>query len=300
MDLGLENRTCSGGCGKTFRVLPSSSQRTARSDCAHTCGKAPWTEPQLNRLKRGSLVAGAPEETPQEAERMAKAKVETDRMKAYAAAPSPVQKSNNIKQPVVQMKVVSTPELSPEPEPGAQSNPGDERMRLWLAAVDRAKRAVSDLHTARAVIVKLAREVCDIHWGGGDHWTEHEGVFTARRFAKEIGINYKTMMNWMRVWREIADETKPGEWKDEDFKYAQQAIKRCGAQSDRKKRLGEFRRLRDGQKSVFRLSIIIQWARSHRNFLKSANHKDLDPNDLLALRELASDTVRVIDERMKP
>lgn len=63
--------------------------------------------------------------------------------------------------------------------------------------------------------------------------------------------------------------------------------------------LDEFRKLRDGKRGTFRLSIMIQWARSHRNYIKAAGAKDLDHDELLALRELAADTVRVIDERLK-
>jgi len=39
--LVLEERICSGGCGKVFRVMPGSKQRTARGECKIVCDPDP-------------------------------------------------------------------------------------------------------------------------------------------------------------------------------------------------------------------------------------------------------------------
>jgi len=55
--LNLEERTCEGGCGKTFKVLPQSPHRFARSDCQHYCKGEPMNR-DIKRRKAFSPLYG--------------------------------------------------------------------------------------------------------------------------------------------------------------------------------------------------------------------------------------------------
>lgn len=282
-DYILETRTCAGGCGKQFKCLPTSSARNARSDCDQVCGGKPWLPEQIRIAQRAGMMPSVSS---------------IEKSKAAQAHVAKIKEAEREKRPPLQVAPAESPKKG-EVVPAAASLAGDERMRLWLECVEQAKRQVGVMYEARAEIVRLARRVCDIEWGGGNHWSDHEGVFTAKRFAKEVGIKYKTLMGWLRVWREVVDHLPPGEWEDEDYKYAQQTIKRLGANANAKQRTGEFRRLRDGQKNdkpTFRFAVILQWARSHRNFLKTVKKNTLPKDDLLAMRELCENTVQIIND----
>jgi hypothetical protein len=285
--LQLEERVCAGGCGKTFRCLPTSKATTARSDCAHVCKREPLSVAQA-RVRQATGVTPPPEVVERIEERRSAGKRAGMAIVAAVAAAA-----------ALAPPVAPADQPAPPPVVATVERDGEDKMTLWLRCVDEAKQEVSKLHAARARIVDLALRCCDIQWGGGAHWSGHEGVYTARRFAKEIGVNYKTLMNWLTARRVVADNLPPGEWKEEDFRFAQRAIKRLGAAAPRQKVLDEFRRQRDGAKTKYKLGSIVQWARSHRNFIKASNVAELPRDDLLALRMLCADTVALIDTKIK-
>lgn len=282
--LQLEERVCAGGCGKRFRCLPTSKATTARSDCAHWCKREPLTDEQARIRKLAGIAPSAEALERIEGKRAAGRRAGIAAVAAVAAA----------------ALAAPAPAAPPPPPPPivAEAEP-EEKMAVWLACVDAARAEVAKLHAARARIVDLCLRCCDIQWGGGAHWSGHEGVYTVRRFSKEIGVNYKTLMNWVTARRKVADHLEPGEWREEDFRFAQRAIKRVGPAAPRQKVLDEFRRQRDGAKTKYRLGSIVEWARSHRNFIKASNVAELPRDDLLALRTLCADTVALIDTKIK-
>ena len=105
-------------------------------------------------------------------------------------------------------EVPAAPEAVPVPEPSpiepvSKLSSEDKR---WQEYVDRAKSYISKMAQHRLDIAMLALEVCDIRWGGGDHWANHEGTYTLKRFAEEIGLNPKTLSGWVRVKRNVIDK----------------------------------------------------------------------------------------------
>lgn len=62
----------------------------------------------------------------------------------------------------------------------------------------------------------------------------------------------------------------------------------------------EFRRLKgtESGKKEFRLATVIQWARSHRNFVRRSTLAEYPVLELKALRDLCLDTARLIDEHL--
>lgn len=76
----------------------------------------------------------------------------------------------------------------------------------WEEAITQAKVCISNMSKSRLKVAELALEVCDVRWGGGAHWANHEGTYTLKRFAEEIGLNPKTLSNWVRVKRNVHDK----------------------------------------------------------------------------------------------
>lgn len=189
-----------------------------------------------------------------------------------------------------------------------------EKTKLWVAAIEDAKRCVANLHKHRANIVKLCLKSCDIHRGGGHHWSNHNGVFTARRFAEEIGVEYKTLMNWIRCWRDIVGELQAGEWKDDHYKYAQQTVKSLGQDATPKERVAAFRKLRDshvpvthprtGKEKVvekghaYKLTSTLHWMKSHKAFLSKTPARELDQELLQQIRDVLKETLAVVSDKL--
>ncbi len=55
-DIELETRTCDGGCGKTFRVMPNSPHRQASANCAWFCKGKKRTNEEIRRGNRHGIT----------------------------------------------------------------------------------------------------------------------------------------------------------------------------------------------------------------------------------------------------
>lgn len=173
------------------------------------------------------------------------------------------------------------------------------KARVFNACVEAGKVHIADRHVFRTRIVDLCLKCCDIDWGGGAHWSGHEGVYTARRFAKEIGFNYKTLMSYVRIKRHVIDRLETGEWDEKHYRFAHRAMWELGVKGDPQDLLVEFRRMRDSAKQSYRLAVILQWTRSHISFIRRAKMEDLRLEDLERLKELYADMSTAIEERLK-
>lgn len=80
----------------------------------------------------------------------------------------------------------------------------------WQSYVTRGQDIVSRIAKDRLLLAELAVEACEITHGGGSHWSGFKGVYTLTRFAKEIGINYKTLHNWVRLKQNVYDKLIQG------------------------------------------------------------------------------------------
>lgn len=81
------------------------------------------------------------------------------------------------------------------------------RERLWKECVSAAKLLVKQQDEMRFKIVDLANKCCIVHHGGRSTYER----YTVIRFAKEVGITYKTLTEWMRVKRNIYDNLEEGQ-----------------------------------------------------------------------------------------
>ncbi len=80
--------------------------------------------------------------------------------------------------------------------------PGEtRRQKLWDMCVSEAKELVKLRQEMRWDIVKLAEKCCVVHHGGHNA----ELRYTVKKFAAEIGITYTTLIEWMRLKRQVFD-----------------------------------------------------------------------------------------------
>lgn len=72
-------------------------------------------------------------------------------------------------------------------------------LELYNKYIHRAKHLLETIKSYQIEIVKMVLEVCDIRHGGISH-----DVFTIKRFALDIGMNPKTLQNWVREYKNVA------------------------------------------------------------------------------------------------
>lgn len=76
-----------------------------------------------------------------------------------------------------------------------------KREKLWKECVQEGKVLAKMNQESRLKIVKLAEKCCVIHFGGRNF----ENRFTVTNFANEIGINPHTLLEWIRLKKNVLD-----------------------------------------------------------------------------------------------
>lgn len=79
------------------------------------------------------------------------------------------------------------------------------RERIWKDCVEEAKSLVKISNETRFKIVALAEKCCVIHHGG----KPSRDRYTLTRFATEIGMTPKTLMEWVGLKKHIFDNLTP-------------------------------------------------------------------------------------------
>lgn len=99
----------------------------------------------------------------------------------------------------------------------AKVSESDRRIRLvrgdetdkerWLRCVHDARLLVMKRDHAKMKICELCLEACggEIKWGGGGHWSGFKNQMNVTKFATDIGIHPKTLLEWMAVKRYVYD-----------------------------------------------------------------------------------------------
>ncbi len=103
----------------------------------------------------------------------------------------------------------------------------------WNSYVLRAKKIHKRMTKDRLEIAKLAIEACDIRHGGGAHWKNFEGIYTLNKFAHEIGVNYKTLHRWVKIYRLIKTQVPTPEWDESNWSAANRAASRISQKTPR-------------------------------------------------------------------
>lgn len=79
----------------------------------------------------------------------------------------------------------------------------------WDRCVNEAKLLIVSRDAARIRICELTLEACgEITWGGGGHWSGYANQLTVTKFANEVGIKPRTLLEWLAVKRYVHDHLK--------------------------------------------------------------------------------------------
>lgn len=123
---------------------------------------------------------------------------------------------------------------------GWEKEPDAEKR--WRECIEQAKVHVFRMKTARFVICELAIKACDIRWGGGYHWDDNPNQYTLKNFAEEIGVHYKTLQNWVGVYRWAKQKLKDEKWGESDYEALRHAKQEAGRHSSPTKAKRAFKR----------------------------------------------------------
>jgi len=82
------------------------------------------------------------------------------------------------------------------------SNQQELSIKKFKENVRKARQYVNNYDKVRFVIAGLAQEVCDLSHGG----RKVDGVFSIANFATHCEINPKTLYDWIRIKRNVADK----------------------------------------------------------------------------------------------
>jgi len=158
----METRTCAGGCGKKFRVSVGSHHKTALSDCETRCKGLP--RPKEARRREFNTYPALDV-------------LENATKYDKGILPEPLRDRSNRQSP---------------------RSGGDYDLE-WKRCTEWARTLMLTINKQRIKIADLALSVCDIQHGGGNHWSGFKDVRTLKQFAKDSGMKYKTLSNWVQV-----------------------------------------------------------------------------------------------------
>lgn len=74
--------------------------------------------------------------------------------------------------------------------------------KKWTTCVAKAREIHRTLDLPQLEIAKIALEACTITWGGSKKKIA-ENQHTITRFANEIGVNKKTLSNWVAAYKNV-------------------------------------------------------------------------------------------------
>jgi hypothetical protein len=280
-DIRMQLRKCCGTCGRTFKVHPNSKQTRA----SKTCGCIPEQNEKPIVLEESVSTMKIPIYEKKE-------KKENHIPRTEQRDPIiVVDKSGNIKKEDVvkekrPLKIVGVDrQLDPK--------------KKWEELVNRAKAKIKTMHKARMEIAEIAVEACDILWGGGAHWNKFKGVHTLKDFAKEAGIHYKTLAQWVRIKRNIKDKLPPSVWQDDKYMIAMRADRKVKRDMNSKEvqRIYEQELLRDNDSHILlqglkRVSSLRYFIYQHAKFIQ------LPKDELIELRDYCQDIVEKINAEL--
>lgn len=72
-----------------------------------------------------------------------------------------------------------------------------QQKKIWAECLSEASRLLDRSIKIRMKIADLAIKACDIRQGGGGHWDGFANQYTLKAFAEELGLNRKTLYNWV-------------------------------------------------------------------------------------------------------
>lgn len=89
----------------------------------------------------------------------------------------------------------------------------DKLEERWTRYVTNAKGFVKAMQQNRMDIAKCAVEATNIEGNGYGRGKK----FTVEKFSQEIGVNYKTLLEWIQVYRNVVAKLPEGTYTGKDF-----------------------------------------------------------------------------------
>lgn len=90
---------------------------------------------------------------------------------------------------------------------------------LWKKCVAEGRLLLMSRQDTKKRICDIAMEACQIIHGGGGHWSNFQNQTHLRRFATEIGMNPKTLGNWMVIRRHVYNHL-PEKYQGDNFSWS--------------------------------------------------------------------------------
>ncbi len=156
----------------------------------------------------------------------------------------------------------------------------------WINCIERAKHIKDMVKNNRLLIADLAIEACDIVHGGGAHWTNFSKQRTVTNFSNAIGLNTKTLYEWIKVKTYVVnklpsdtDYSNPKLWTI--LRTVQEKVEK-DTEAAQVKSIYNFEINRRGIHA--KIKHVIKTTKHVRNFLKKNTLEDLHSDDLLELQ----------------
>lgn len=89
-------------------------------------------------------------------------------------------------------------------------------LKDWEIAIRKARQYIASYDQARWKVVELAKSVCDLNPGG-----RKADTFSLKKFAHAIGLNQKTLYEWVRIKRNVVDKLPKTMIEKNIFKYTE-------------------------------------------------------------------------------
>lgn len=167
---------------------------------------------------------------------------------------------------------------------------------VWRNNVNLAKKLVMNITRSRIEVARLTLEACDIKHGGGGHWSKFEDQHTVKKFAEEIGINHKTLHEWIRAYVNVYEKIKITE-----AELPIQKARRVSNQVNKSTPVSEVKRLvKVEQNRNWRSDYARKFLRYSSDFatcLERGSIHDFDRNELLAIKNNCQEIVDFISTK---
>lgn len=154
------------------------------------------------------------------------------------------------------------------------------RARIY---VNKIKDLEDKIHIYEVDIVKIALEVCDIKRGGCAHH-----LYTIRDFAKDIGMNSKTLQNWVSAYRNVVPKLKsPDIITKKDWSSVRKTNRMTSSSNTREEVQEVYRKYQEEEKPFigeFRNTVCA--AKNLRHLLRNRDMKIIDNNKWIELMEI--------------
>lgn len=166
----------------------------------------------------------------------------------------------------------------------------------WQQCVERAKHIKNMVKNNRLILANIAIEACDIVWGGGGHWNNFSKQRTVNDFASLIGLNTKTLYEWIRVKKFVVDKLPTGDysatrlWKI--LRYVQEKVTK-DASPDQVLAIYNKEMSREGPN--VKIKQVIKTTKNVKHFVTQNDLSKIHAEDLVELKATCQDIVLALE-----